>query len=395
MKVDFLGVLQKRRGCRLVLVMVTITMLVTRSLKILYETWDRSPVLGSVQNTTDSGPGNRKCVARKEGVVVLNTLGRLANNLFEVAYANQVADELCWDLLVRPMWGSELPSERGSFCLPNARLPNDISDFPRLSRSLQALVNLNATRWSTIAPHNTLYTEWIEELGPALVHTVRHQHSETRIDIREILQTVETSQVRVLDLQAFFISYDWIKPRVEGIRHHLKFHDSCCHHSPQKEAVVLHYRDLGAEGFEIIEPSVYVDILRQYNLTGRSLWIVCQPSSLGSHFLRELLVLVQKSFDNVTIVPGHDPYDAFCALTRASTLLLSYRSSYSAMAALLSNATVHNPITQLRQPAVTLNVPGWKYHLLEEMKEESGNSSFVAVKEFDVSREKIDFRLVS
>lgn len=349
----------------------------------------------------------KDCVPRK-GIVVLNTLGLLANNLFEVAFANLLANDLCWELLIRPTWNYEIPSQRAKECFPYANLHRNFSLTP-LDSTLQSSLNLTTDRWTTMADENesradietqnNLYTEWINALSPELVFPIHHEDAnvltrneiETRFDLNLIVQKINSSSsVNVVDLGAFFIQYEWMAPRMEEIRRMLTIHDSCCSHAPPPpEAVVMHVREFEEEdtGHNDLKPAVYSHILRHYNLTDRPLWIVCQPKSVQSSFVLEILRGIGRSSDSVTFVPGQDQYDSFCTLTRATTLVLSYGSSYSAMGALLSNKKnleVHNPVGTLTRPWVTLNVPQWKYHLVED-------GTFDQIREFDIDTGRIEF----
>jgi hypothetical protein len=125
--------------------------------------------------------------------------------------------------------------------------------------------------------------------------------------------------------------------------------------------------------------------MRHYNLTDHPIWIVCQPQTVDSAFVQELMASFPHK--DVTIVPGHDQYDAFCTLTRAKTLLLTSASSFSQMAAFLadSDVDVHYPLRRVFNPKVTLSVPGWKYHLVDRQ-------SLDKVVQFDVARDRIRFK---
>ena len=173
----------------------------------------------------------------------------------------------------------------------------------------------------------------------------------------------------------------------DKVREWFAMSESCCHNDPPENAVVIHVRDFRPkdETNMCIKPPVYTHIISHYNLSDRPLWIVCQPQTVESAFVKELAASFPNK--NVTIVPGQDQYDAFCTLTRAKTLLLTSASSFSQMATFLADALadVHYPITRVRNPKVTLSVPGWKYHLVDR-------ELLDKVVHFDVRRDGIRFK---
>lgn len=351
----------------------------------------------TVENTTTTRESVRKC-APHEGVIILNTLGLLANNLFELGFANRIAEELCWPFIIRPAWAEELPNSRGKECLSNAGLPHDHRVL-NLSQSLQDTLDLNPAKWRSFAPltsegpANEEYDKWVDKLQQqGLATTLKHMEFDftgNNVDLLVDRTRNASSTIQLVNLHAFFIHYDWMKaaPWIDNVQEWLQMDDSCCHHTPPEDAVVIHVRDFTPGGAEAhlytgIKPSVYTHIMEQYNLTRRPLWIVCQPKTVNSPYVKEL---VEAHKNNATIVmAGQDQYDAFCTLMRAKTLLLSMTSTYSQMAGVLAGPSteVHYPVTRLDRPTVTISVPWWKYHLVEESSKES-------ISEFDVEHERL------
>lgn len=349
-----------------------------------------------------------KCKAPREGVIILNTFGLLANGLFQVAYANRLASELCWDILYRPNWNNELPSQRGFECLPYSGLPENYQNFTHynISRLLQEKINLNESLWELMttewsrqqveegnnddefqltAESDEYYRDWLKEQEMAGMATkvVHNEFDFTGNGTERLVEEIGNpdSHISIISLEAYFIHHDWMIKWMQEIRHWLAMDDSCCYNHPPDDAVVIHVRDFddAADGSGI-EPSVYMEILRHYKLVEHPLWIVCQPKSANSDFVR---AIVQASNASTTIVTGRDQYDAFCTLTRAKTLLLSAASTFSQMGAALAdpNVVVHFPIPKLEEPRVTLKIPTWKYHLVAKSRN--------IVEEFDVAHDKL------
>lgn len=347
---------------------------------------------GDVLSSSVNANTKSKQCAPREGVIVSNTLGRLANNLFEVGFANRMAADLCWTVLYRPFWQGEIPNPRAAECFPRARLPMD-HRLLTISQPLQDKLQLNATFWWDVTDReNEPYLRWLAKLedeGLAMKVGVNEASFFTGDGPNMIVEQIrnETSLVRVLSLEAFFIHGDWMRDWKDKIREWFAMNELCCHAQPPEDAVVIHVRDFEPndhtnQGFK---PPVYWHILEHYNLTERPLWIVCQPSTVDSAFVKELIAASPSK--NATIVTGSDQYDAFCTLTRAKTLLLTSASTFSQMAGFLTSpaAEVHYPLKHKDLPPVTLEVPGWKYHRVDA-------NSLDRVIEFQVPTESITFQ---
>lgn len=329
----------------------------------------------------------------KEGVIITNTLGRLANNIFETAFANRLASQLCnWNVLYRPMWQGEIPNPRAAECFPKAGIPTNHTVLD-ISQSLQEKIGLNASFWAAVSNShgNEQYLAWLshaeeKQIATGFRHENRSAFESNGVDMLvDRISLDESNEISIVNLQAFFIHGDWMRGWERQIREWFEMNDSCCPTQPPEDAVVIHVRNFEAElGTEGIKPYVYLDILRYYGLMGRPVWIVCQPETVSSHFVKEFTASIPGQ--NVTVITGQDQYDAFCVLTKSKTLLLSPGSTYSQMAAFLAGPStqVHYPLMSKVAPPVTLEVPWFRYHLV--------NASLLdRIEDWDVPTEHIEF----
>jgi len=339
------------------------------------------------------------CTANRkgEGIIILNFLGRLANNLFEVAYANNLAKSLCWKVLYRQAWDFELPNPRGKYCLPNAMLPEDHRILPELQPHVLEDLGLNQEKWTEVLQNKQAYRLWLRSLASqGKAYVMEHQKFPLQGDATErFIQRLNTqkSNIRVASMHAFFIHYDWMERRMTEIRHQLAVHPECCQHAPPTtDAVVFHVREFSnaRNGGNIQYQEVFPKLIRHYNWTDRPIWVVCQPKSMNSSIVQAIANATTSG--NITIVPGVDQYDAFCTLTRAKTLVGSAASSYSQMGALMMPPLeeggdpapeFHLPIPRLN-PRVTVHGPTWKYHLVAKSK--------IDFEVYDVPHDQITFR---
>jgi hypothetical protein len=355
-----------------------------------------SETIGRASAIQKSDDSSNSCAPR-EGLVICNVVGRLANDLVQVAFANRLSQELCWPVVYRKWWDAEFPSPRGYKCFPRAHLPRDPTRLPSSTSLLSMLeqsVQLNASTWKRWSQEggqrfNNEYQEWVANNNRSISHLKHGRFDFTGTRVDDFITNVKSSSsdTRVVSMEAFFIHYDWMKDYMPRIRKWLTISPECClHDPPPKDAVVIHVRDFDPQdvGYKVLQPSAYVEIIRHYEYTERPLWIVCQPQSVNSTFVQEISQAAA-SAKQVTIVTGVDQYDAFCTLMRAKTLILSYVSSYSQMAALLNthgdDVRVHYPLPTLKEPKVTLAVPGWKYHLV--------NATMDGIEQWDVGYEQI------
>jgi hypothetical protein len=240
-----------------------------------------------------------------------------------------------------------------------------------------------------------------------------------------------------MHLRAFFIHGEWLHPLLfnnnnnkmmtrrqnnpmqEWFAMHQKGPDSCCPTPPPPPGtVVIHIRDFEGEddndganaevhASRSINMGVYKHILKHYDYMDRPVWIVCQPKTVKKkivHQLQEWLVSQkQGSQEHVQIHVGVDAYDAFCILTRAPVLIVSYASTFSQAAALIApdtTTTANSDGEQIQQvvhipmvdepddrPQVTIDIPHWKYHLVDD------SPSRNRIQKFDVPHDQFQWRL--
>ena len=192
--------------------------------------------------------------------------------------------------------------------------------------------------------------------------------------------------LRIVDLNAFFINYRWMKGHMNDIAQWLNVDPSCCATAPpKKDTIVVHIRDFlptDEDKNKNLQVGVYRDIIQQYSQNDRpEIIVVCQPRSVESEIVQGLV----KEF-NATVQTGSDNIDAFCILSNAHFIIPTTSSTFSQLAALLAqqkhdNVQVHYPTHTLNRPGVTLKVPTWKYHLT--------NSKNDGIAEFDVDHKRL------
>ena len=340
-----------------------------------------------------------KCSDR-DGLIVLNALGRLGNNIFEFAYAKLISKKLCWPLVYRPAWQGPLandsPNNKGRQCFPNADL-RELGNFDKKNNISQALLeklDLNVTKWSRfVKGHDDEYSKYVSSLetkGQAMriCHAKNADPYYDNHDPASVIKQKMNNTVQLLSLEAFFIKSDWMMPEEALIRHWFHFDDSCCFHTPPDDAIVIHVRDFDeVDSMAHIDVAVYQQIMEKYNYRNRPLWIVCQPSTKDSDYVKTLLSWhSSSSAPEARVVTGNDEYDAMCILTRSKTLILTYSSTFSQMGAFLAgpSAVVHYPIMTVQNPHVTISMPNMKYHLVESKKKDK-------VIQYDVPHDHISF----
>jgi hypothetical protein len=390
-----------------------------------------SPPRNNIRRRSTKGP-HHSC-AQHDGFIVANMNGRLGNNLFQIALAHRLSQDLCWPIIFRENWQGVFPHDtRANECFPRAlhgghsRHPNsnltdrDIQWF-RYMKIADHFPEYNLQTFYRMLPHgenNEMYQTWTKQTqldGTALRLASRWEFDYTTPhgwdnDLVDNLRSTENSSyihfidgdvqtphvrpydaVRTIHLDGFYIHYDWIEPWLDRIRSDWLYmdHNKCCQHHPPANAIVIHirnfkyYEDLDP-GFK---PSVFIELLDRMYLQdlnqNKVLWIVCQPDDVGFHLVETL----QERY-NGTIVPGNDSVDALCILMQARRLVLATSSTFSQMAALLSphaasselahSQEVHYLLPNMREPGVTLVVPHWRYYLVDETTKDT-------IRQFDVN----------
>lgn len=354
-----------------------------------------------------------------DGIIILNMLGRLANDLFEVAFAKRLAEQLgCgWDVMYRSFWAPAFPTDRTDVCFPNAlaRKNNRIGGPASEARQIQAIRKIESTtdierpesfvpilfealtynelepekhkQWDNTGDRaNNMTQEWINSLGETAL-SVNHMGFPLygdHVDQLVLKLRDPASPVKVVSLGAFFIHFDWMRDWMVPISNWLYVDPSCClTPTPPEGVIVIHIRDFGPgengwnKNFQV---GVYRDIIERYwegDSIGREVLVICQPGSINTDLVQDLVT----EFGAI-VQTGEDNIDAFCILSSAKSLFIASTSStFSQMAALLAEqknegVQVHYPTHTLDNPPVTLNVSSWKYHLTNT--EQNGIAEFDA-----------------
>lgn len=341
----------------------------------------------------------RQC-AKNHGYIIANMNGRLGNNLFQIAMANRLSEELCWDIIFKEGWQGVFPNDdRAKKCFPNAlQYRRDPTKFTNVDMEIYEKLKIDEYTdhfWSIQEPEKfyhmikfretkDLYDKWrkqSESDGTSLRIASRwefdyHPKWEERLiaSLRNP-QNKSLDDTRAIHLDGYFIHYDWMRNWMDRIREWNRIdYDGCCHHVPASNVVVVHVRNFKPS--EKLNPGydtkVYTDLLdKMYfkdQTTIHKLWIVCQPDDIAIDIVKDL-----KKRYNGSVITGNDPCDAFCTLMHAKKLVLSTHSTFSQMAALLTvhegKAEIHYLLPTTEHPDVTLAVPRWKYHLVDQTKD--------------------------
>jgi len=339
------------------------------------------------------------CPPNSGGLIVSNMLGRLGNNFFEVSLANRLAKELCWDVVYRPMWQAYFAQEerhnKTVECFPNALLPSPEEPAERYRDALpispklwQDIVNRKSR---ALGRTNPIVEKWADKMTrDGLAWSCHHNKCNfTANHIDTLISDVsqETSKIRLLYLQAFFIHHDWMANHHRQIKDWFQMNPSCCKtNEPDDDTVVIHIRDHQAYGEWLkndFTVDAYAHLLEHYGHSKSPIWIVCQPSSVKAPIVQNLLA----RFQHARLELGQDEFDALCIMGRARHLVLTMASTFSQMAPFLFSTpqVVHYPLDRLENPFVTIKVPGWKYHLVNETMD--------CIKEFDVDHDRLTVQM--
>ncbi len=333
----------------------------------------------SPQINHERHPKDKTCVPHQEGLIVSNILGRLGNDLFEVGMAKRLADELCWKFVPRAMWVPGILNPDTDRCFPNVRdRQHHIHNLSELSVEFQDQVGITPELWDDLSVNakratggaNIRSGEWLSKLDEqGMVWQCHHLLCNfTAENLEKTVASIKSnSSVRVVWLSAFFIHHDWMVPYMPKLREWLRVAPECCHSVPPNDAVVIHVRNFAPDENDMnnhMTSKMYKHLLERYGLVSRPIYIVCEPQSVDSEIVKDLM---QEFPNQVKVYTGDNPIDAYCFLTRAKILIPTTSSSFSQMAALMGEAdVVHYPTHTLDHPAVTLNVPHWKYHLVNQ-----------------------------
>ncbi|KAL7487548.1 hypothetical protein ACHAW6_013127 [Cyclotella cf. meneghiniana] len=365
--------------------------------------------------------------ANREGLIIVNILGLLANDLFEAAFAARMSEQLGWSVVYRTMWNPAFPTVKTDLCFPNiARKniasPDKYSDKDPLwtfllkyrgdRESFELRQLYDALTYNDLEQDSNLVTTqdeandieraWIDGLGEKAKRVVHLEYPLQDYHVDMLVEELRNphSEVRVLQLEAFFIHFDWMREWM-GPQHiprwlQIRQSKTCCPTpSPKRDTVVIHIRDFDPEDDDKnqhLQVGVFRDIINKYykkDNSRREIWVVCQPKSVKSDVVRGLVREL-----GAKVHTGADNIDAFCILSRARIHIPTTSSSFSQLAALLaeehvkrkygnfSQVEVHYPTHTLEFPLVTLKVPGWKYHLT--------NNETDGIAEFDVDHSRLE-----
>ncbi|KAG7344757.1 hypothetical protein IV203_032288 [Nitzschia inconspicua] len=385
-----------------------------------------------VHNSSTTTAPDFQCPPNSGGLIVLNLLGRLGNNFFEIGFANILARELCWEVIYRPMWANFfLNDPKATQCFPNALLPTPHKPNEEWKTSLR-IQDSSLSFWKQLTyteseHYNEQVLEWVGNLtstnknGTSTSNVLELAHTKVNIHANQMSELIHqvgypqdsnnsnnlegetsatptfagtaipitTNPKRLLFLSAFFIQYDWLAPYLEDMRYWFAFNSSCCRTSPPPDkTVVIHVRN-HEHGMGNYQLSVYKDILKQFGYDQTyNIWIICQPEYKEDKLMKDFVT--EYGNDRVRIETGVDEVDAVCIMKHAPVLIVSSGSTFSMMAALLAEPSlgqvVHYPVERLEYPEVTIKVPTWKYHLVD-------HPSNAKVLEFDFDQDLMHVKM--
>lgn len=334
---------------------------------------------------------NQQQQQQQQGLIIVSLLGRMGNNLFQVAVANRLAAQLCWPVVFRPSWQGPLAHDmRMRQCFPNAWQYATATDWNHVPANVQHVLKNVSSQWPDLQKQrsNQLLDAMRSRVQEATQPTDKwwydlDDNSASDGDkgsfLDALVQSIQngTLPTRVLHVRGFFIHYDYVQGWLPQMRSWAAVGSSCCQTVPvHPDTILLHWRDFNQkDGRQFSTPDtdwvqIYLDLIRKLqtnddNNQQRPLLILTQPSSVNTAAVQALA-----NHTNATIQTGVDVPDAMCLLQQhASTVLLSYASTFSQGPVLFGsnvndNKDVHYPLVKLQKPQVTVRVPFWHYHLV-------------------------------
>ena len=332
------------------------------------------PNTNSLRTSTFGSKTGGSCASRK-GIVIVGLLDELEFNLLEIAFARRLAEELCWDLVVRPHWNVGFgPAERECFpmAVPVSQIvPSDVGINDTIWAAIQYQppnLRLMDTTWDE---NNVLVSTWAKELENVNKEswTCIAGCAFSEIDVQHVLASTRstTSNRRVIYLENFFTHHEWLLDWRLNVASFLEINPSCLSASPPPEAVVIHILstqepDTRFETFQI-EGQEYERLLQKYELRGNPVWVVCDVGCQDT----PVAVALRTSMPglNVKFVHPTNPTDAIGILSKAKILVVTPNSLLSTVAAVLTNgAVVHYPTSRTANSMYefSLAMPEWKYH---------------------------------
>ncbi|CBJ33114.1 alpha-1,2-fucosyltransferase, putative [Ectocarpus siliculosus] len=258
---------------------------------------------------------------RGPGIVRLNFMGRLGNNLFEYAAARALADRLGFALSIQPA-----PYNRKKFGLLTR--PEGMACFPGVrpvgpARSSPEMVGLETVKFRGVR----------RELGDPTP--------------------------RSIEMEGWFQDYSMFKSEKDRLRKIMALDPSCCGPTaPGPGDLVIHHRNYRAELtaeqyekliFKDLDYEFYEAVLRDAAESAagppETVWVVGEFNDEEPLFKR-----LQQDHPNVKRAEMvEDQFHAFCFLSRAPRLVMAH-STFSWWVAFLGVGTeVHFPLTRQNQ----------------------------------------------
>jgi hypothetical protein len=170
--------------------------------------------------------------ANREGLIIVNILGLLANDLFEAAFAARMSEQLGWRVVYRTMWNPAFPTVKTDLCFPNIAR-NNIASTDKYSdkdplwnfllnyrgdrESFELRQLYDALTYNDLEQDSNLVTTqddandiegaWIDGLGKTAKRVVHLEYPLQDYHVDMLVEDLRSphSEVRVLQLEAFFI----------------------------------------------------------------------------------------------------------------------------------------------------------------------------------------------
>ena len=170
--------------------------------------------------------------ANREGLIIVNILGLLANDLFEAAFAARMSEQLGWRVVYRTMWNPAFPTAKTDLCFPNIARNNMTStdkysdkdplwnfllnyrgdrESSELRQLYDALTYNDLEQDSNLVTTqdeaNDIERAWIDDLGEKAKRVVHLEYPLHDYHVDMLVEELRSphSDVRVLQLEAFFI----------------------------------------------------------------------------------------------------------------------------------------------------------------------------------------------
>eukprot|EP00752_Nemacystus_decipiens_P012193 g10810.t1 len=255
---------------------------------------------------------------RGPGIVQLNFMGRLGNNLFEYAAARALADRLGWALSIQPAKYNVkkfglLTRAEGMACFPGVRPVGPPPTSPEMA-GLES------------------------------------------VKFRGVRKELEDPAPRSIEMEGWFQDFGLFKSEKDRLRKIMALNPSCCGPTaPGPKDLVIHHRNYKAELTEQqYEKLIFKDLTYEFYEavlrdaadstagTPETVWVVGEFDDGEPLFQR-----LQQEHGNVKKAEAvEDQFHAFCFLARAPRLVMAH-STFSWWVAFLGVAEeIHFPLTK-------------------------------------------------